>query len=376
MTEAFLELENVSKQYSKDRERAVKDIYLKVEKGEFIVFVGPSGCGKSTLLRMIGGLEEISNGTLKINNKVVNNIPPKNRDVSMVFQSYALYPHFTVYENMSFGLRLRKTPKKVIEERIQTAARMLQLDELLNCRPKELSGGQRQRVALGRAIVREPKIFLMDEPLSNLDAKLRVDMRAYISKLQQSLGVTTIYVTHDQVEAMTMGTRIVVINDGFIQQVDSPINLYEKPANRFVAEFIGSPAMNIVIGAVDNGTIKGKEGNFALTPEKDLELTNNLKAFHGKQVYLGVRPEDLEVRSSEQKDSNIIKATVEVIEPLGAETIITSLLEGGQKIVARVSPQTKVKINEKIELVANCRKLHAFEIGGTERNIRYKYGRN
>ena len=247
---ANMSLEHVYKKYGKTV--AVTDFNLDIKDGEFIVFVGPSGCGKSTTLRMIAGLEEISDGLLKIDERIVNDVPPKDRDIAMVFQNYALYPHMNVYENMAFGLRLRKFPKDQIDKRVRDSAKILQIEHLLERKPKELSGGQRQRVALGRAIVREPKVFLMDEPLSNLDAKLRVEMRSQISKLHQRLKATTIYVTHDQIEAMTMGTRIVVMKDGFIQQVDTPLNLYDFPKNKFVAGFIGSPSMNFL-----TGTIKG-----------------------------------------------------------------------------------------------------------------------
>jgi multiple sugar transport system ATP-binding protein len=273
---------------------AVKDFSLHIADEEFMVFVGPSGCGKTTTLRMIAGLEEISDGTLKIGERVVNDVPPKDRDIAMVFQNYALYPHMNVHQNMSFGLRLRKTPKADIERRVGEAAKLLQIDHLLDRRPRELSGGQRQRVALGRAIVREPKVFLMDEPLSNLDAKLRVEMRASISKLHRRLGVTTVYVTHDQVEAMTMGTRIVVMKDGLIQQVASPIDLYDKPVNRFVAGFMGSPAMNFLIGTVQNGHLKSPQ--FDLLPTG--ELAQKLRASEGKKVYVGIRPENLGLRGS------------------------------------------------------------------------------
>jgi multiple sugar transport system ATP-binding protein len=264
----------------------------------------------------------------------VNDVPPKDRDIAMVFQNYALYPHMNVHQNMSFGLRLRKTPRAEIERRVGDAAKLLQIDHLLERRPRELSGGQRQRVALGRAIVREPKVFLMDEPLSNLDAKLRVEMRASISKLHRRLGVTTVYVTHDQVEAMTMGTRIVVMKDGLIQQVDSPINLYDKPVNKFVAGFIGSPAMNFMIGTAENGRI--------VSPQFDLkpggELSQKLAAQRGKKVYVGIRPENLGLRGSTAiaEGDNIIKATVEVVEPLGAETHILASVGGDQSIVAKV----------------------------------------
>lgn len=270
----------------------VKDFNLHIKDEEFMVFVGPSGCGKTTTLRMIAGLEEISEGTLRIGDRVVNDVPPKDRDIAMVFQNYALYPHMNVYQNMSFGLRLRKTPKAEIDQRVREAAKILQIEHLLERRPRELSGGQRQRVALGRAIVREPKVFLMDEPLSNLDAKLRVEMRASITKLHRRLGVTTVYVTHDQVEAMTMGTRIVVMKDGVIQQVDSPINLYEKPINKFVGGFMGSPAMNFLVGTVQDGKITSQ--SFSVRP--DPELAQKLQRHNGQKVYFGIRPEDLGLR--------------------------------------------------------------------------------
>jgi multiple sugar transport system ATP-binding protein len=347
---------------------AVKDFNLHIADEEFMVFVGPSGCGKTTTLRMIAGLEEISEGTLRIGERVVNDVPPKDRDIAMVFQNYALYPHMNVHQNMSFGLRLRKTPKPEIEKRVAETAKLLQIDHLLERRPRELSGGQRQRVALGRAIVREPKVFLMDEPLSNLDAKLRVEMRASISKLHRRLGVTTVYVTHDQVEAMTMGTRIVVMKDGLIQQVDSPINLYDKPVNKFVAGFIGSPAMNFMVGTVQGGRLKS--GQFDLAPTG--ELAQKLRASEGKRVHVGIRPENLGLRglSTIAEGDNIIKATVEVVEPLGAETHILASVGGDQTIVARVDPHARVNAGDAIELVADLAFLHAFDID-SEANLRY-----
>ena len=347
---------------------AVKDFNLTIADEEFMVFVGPSGCGKTTTLRMIAGLEEISDGTLKIGDRVVNDVPPKDRDIAMVFQNYALYPHMNVHQNMSFGLRLRKTPKADIERRVGEAAKLLQIDHLLDRRPRELSGGQRQRVALGRAIVREPKVFLMDEPLSNLDAKLRVEMRASISKLHQRLGVTTVYVTHDQVEAMTMGTRIVVMKDGLIQQVDSPINLYDMPKNKFVAGFIGSPAMNFMIANVQQGALKSEA--FNLTPNGDLGA--KLRAYEGKRVFVGIRPENLGLRgiTTIKEGENLIKATVEVVEPLGAETHILANVGGDQTIVARVDPHARVKAGDNIELVADIGFLHAFDME-SEANLRF-----
>jgi multiple sugar transport system ATP-binding protein len=347
---------------------AVQDFSLHIADEEFCVFVGPSGCGKTTTLRMIAGLEEISDGTLKIGDRVVNDVPPKDRDIAMVFQNYALYPHMNVHQNMSFGLRLRKTPKADIERRVNDAAQLLQIDHLLDRRPRELSGGQRQRVALGRAIVREPKVFLMDEPLSNLDAKLRVEMRASISKLHRRLGVTTVYVTHDQVEAMTMGTRIVVMKDGFIQQVDDPINLYDKPTNKFVAGFMGSPAMNFLVGNIQNGHIKSPQ--FDLAPGG--ELAQKLRAYEGKKVYVGVRPENLGLRGSTSitEGQNIIKAQIEVVEPLGAETHILASVGGDQTVVARISSHARVKAGDQVELLADLDFLHAFDLE-TEDNLRF-----
>ena len=346
----------------------VKDFSLDIKDEEFMVFVGPSGCGKTTTLRMIAGLEEISDGTLRIGDRVVNDVPPKDRDIAMVFQNYALYPHMNVEQNMSFGLRLRKTPKQDISRRVNEAANILQIEHLLQRRPRELSGGQRQRVALGRAIVREPKVFLMDEPLSNLDAKLRVEMRASISKLHKRLGVTTVYVTHDQVEAMTMGTRIVVMKDGLIQQVDSPINLYEKPVNKFVAGFMGSPAMNFLVGTVKDGRITSP--SFSVKP--DAELAQKLERANGQKVHFGIRPEDLGLRGVDDipEAENIIKATVEVVEPLGAETQIITSVDGDQSLVARIDAHANVSPGDQIELLADPEKMHAFALDGEE-NMRF-----
>ena len=346
---------------------AVKDFDLHIEDEEFMVFVGPSGCGKTTTLRMIAGLEEISEGTLRIGDRVVNDVPPKDRDIAMVFQNYALYPHMNVHQNMSFGLRLRKTPKPEIERRVNEAATLLQIDHLLDRRPRELSGGQRQRVALGRAIVREPKVFLMDEPLSNLDAKLRVEMRASIKKLHLRLGVTTVYVTHDQVEAMTMGTRIVVMKDGLIQQVASPIELYDKPVNKFVAGFIGSPAMNFLVGDVQNGQLTSPQ--FDIKPVG--ELAQKLNAYNGKKVYVGMRPENLDLPGGKIAEAkNTIKVTVEVVEPLGAETHILASVGGDQTIVARVDPHARISPGDNVDLLVDLDYLHAFDLE-SEENIRY-----
>ncbi len=347
---------------------AVKDFNLKIEDEEFMVFVGPSGCGKTTTLRMIAGLEEITEGTVRIGDRVVNDVPPKDRDIAMVFQNYALYPHMNVHQNMSFGLRLRKTPKDQIEKRVRGTAEILQIEHLLDRRPRELSGGQRQRVALGRAIVREPEVFLMDEPLSNLDAKLRVEMRASISKLHRQLGVTTIYVTHDQTEAMTMGTRIVVMKDGLMQQVDDPIHLYDRPVNKFVAGFIGSPAMNFMVGTVHDGRIKSSQ--FDIKP--DDELSKRLAPYNGKKVYAGIRPENLGLKgyTSIPEGDNLVRATIDVVEPLGAETHILASVGGDQSVVARVDPHSHVKPGDQVELLADPNFLQAFDIE-SEHNIRF-----
>ncbi len=343
---------------------AVKDFTLEISDQEFMVFVGPSGCGKTTTLRMVAGLEEISDGTLKIGERVVNDVPPKDRDIAMVFQNYALYPHMNVHQNMSFGLRLRKTPKDEIERRVKDAADILQIGHLLERRPRELSGGQRQR----GAIVREPQVFLMDEPLSNLDAKLRVEMRASIQKLHRRLGVTTIYVTHDQVEAMTMGTRIVVMKDGLIQQVDSPINLYDKPVNKFVGGFIGSPAMNFMIGTVENGRLKS--ANFDILPTD--ELATKLQGHNGEKVYVGIRPENFGLKgytSIEERD-NTVRARIEVVEPLGAETHIMASVGEDQTVVARVDAHAPVSPGDDVELLVDRGFLHAFDME-SEDNLRY-----
>jgi multiple sugar transport system ATP-binding protein len=358
---ADMNLEHIYKRYGKTV--AVTDFNLDVKDREFIVFVGPSGCGKSTTLRMIAGLEEISDGLLKIDGRVVNDVPPKDRDIAMVFQNYALYPHMNVYENMAFGLRLRKVPKPDIDRRVRDAAKILQIEHLLERKPKELSGGQRQRVALGRAIVREPKVFLMDEPLSNLDAKLRVEMRSQISKLHQRLAVTTIYVTHDQIEAMTMGTRIVVMKDGFIQQVDTPLNLYDQPKNKFVAGFIGSPSMNFMTATIQAGNgASGFTGNgFAV--QATGVLSESLSTYNGKQVYFGVRPEHLglEGHTTIPAGNNKLQGKVEVVEPLGAETDLLVDI-GGQSVVAKVDGHAPVKVGDIVTLLADVERLHAFDL--------------
>ncbi len=364
---AKVKLENVWKRFGKVV--AVKDFNLETEDGEFVVFVGPSGCGKTTTLRMIAGLEEISEGRIYIGDRLVNDVPPKDRDIAMVFQNYALYPHMNVYENMAFGLRLRKVPRQEIDRRVREAAQLLQIEHLLNRKPRELSGGQRQRVAMGRAIVREPNVFLMDEPLSNLDAKLRVEMRAEISKLQRRLGVTTIYVTHDQVEAMTLGQRIVVMKDGEIQQVDTPLNLYDFPVNRFVAGFIGSPAMNFLRARVEaeGDAVWLKNSGFSI--KANALFGKELKAYNGKEVWLGVRPEHLGLKGwthIPEKD-NVFTGTVEVVEPLGAETEV-HVNVGEHRVIARVDGHAPVHPGTKVELLADLDRLHAFDLE-TDRTI-------
>ena len=336
--------------------------------------VGPSGCGKSTTLRMVAGLEEISDGEIYIGDKLVNDVAPKDRDIAMVFQNYALYPHMTVFDNMAFGLKLRKTPKDEIKRRVEEAARILDISHLLERKPKALSGGQRQRVALGRAIVREPKVFLLDEPLSNLDAKLRAQMRTEISKLHQRLGTTFIYVTHDQTEAMTMGTRIVVMKSGLIQQVDTPNNLYLYPCNLFVAGFIGSPQMNFIeakllkegenylveFGSEDTKTRAGVKYKIQLPASKNKD--NCLEAYAGKEVIMGIRPENVHNEEDliEIHKDGIVEADVEVTELMGAETYLYMNCEG-QSINARVSPTNTARPGDKIKIAFETAKIHLFD---------------
>ena len=340
---ASLSLKNVCKVYPNGFV-AVKDFNLEIADQEFIIFVGPSGCGKSTTLRMIAGLEEISSGELWIGDKMVNDVEPKDRDIAMVFQNYALYPHMSVYDNMAFGLKLRKVPKAEIDKAVHEAAKILDIEHLLDRKPKALSGGQRQRVAMGRAIVRSPKVFLMDEPLSNLDAKLRVQMRVEISKLHQRLQTTIIYVTHDQTEAMTLGTRIVVMKDGIIQQVDTPQNLYEKPQNLFVAGFMGSPQMNFldaIVEVVDDTAVLKVAGHFIpLPPAKSKKLIEG--GYNGKTVTFGIRPEDVydSEMMVEASPQSTFEATVKVYELLGAEVYLYFDLDEFQ-MTARVDPRYK-----------------------------------
>ncbi len=369
---ASLQLKNVHKIYAGGVE-AVSQFNLDIEDKEFIIFVGPSGCGKTTTLRMIAGLEEITEGEIYIGDQLVNDVAPKDRDIAMVFQNYALYPHMTVFENMAFGLKLRKTKKDEIRRRVDEAARILDIAHLLDRKPKALSGGQRQRVALGRAIVREPKVFLMDEPLSNLDAKLRVQMRTEISKLHLRLATTFIYVTHDQTEAMTMGTRIVVMKDGLIQQVDSPQVLYEKPDNLFVATFIGSPQMNTMPATLEKKDedlylMIGKEKSIKL-PEGKAKKLLTMDNYIGKEVIMGIRPENLhdeEAYISSMPDC-VVDATVDLTEMMGAETFLYITLEG-QKFVARVSPRSKAQAGDKIKLAFDANRIHLFD-KDTEKTI-------
>jgi len=343
---------------------AVKDFNLEIKDKEFIVFVGPSGCGKSTTLRMIAGLEEISQGEIYIGDKIVNNVAPKDRDIAMVFQNYALYPHMTVYDNMAFGLKLRKTPKNEIKQKVTDVAKTLDIHHLLNRKPKALSGGQRQRVALGRAIVRNPKVFLMDEPLSNLDAKLRVQMRTEIAKLHHKLQTTFIYVTHDQTEAMTMGTRIVVMKDGLVQQVDTPHNIYEHPVNMFVAGFIGSPQMNFIDAEIldQNGEIVLVFDNEIIVLPKDKALIIKEKSYIGKAVIIGIRPEDIDdgIDFIEQHKDAVIKVKVEVTELMGAETNIY-MSKGNTNIVARVKGSSIARIGDTIKIALDSSKIHIFD---------------
>jgi len=352
-------LKNLKKKF--DDVTAVNNINSTIEDREFAVLVGPSGCGKTTTLRMIAGLEEITQGEIYIGDRLVNSVPPKDRDIAMVFQNYALYPHMNVYDNMAFGLKLRKTPKLEIQKRVTDTAKILKIEDLLKRKPKQLSGGQRQRVALGRAIVRDPKVFLMDEPLSNLDAKLRVQMRTEIAKLHQRLKATIVYVTHDQTEAMTMAEKIIILKDGIIQQTGKPQEVYDYPDNIFVAGFIGSPAMNFLDATVTNQmTFKGNMFELGITDRikkiiKDNDLT-------GKEVVIGIRPEDLEDSSFVQdaSRSNTITANIEVTEPMGAEIYVYIDVDG-ILVTARVNPRSNYKSGDKGILFVDIDKIHIFD---------------
>jgi multiple sugar transport system ATP-binding protein len=357
-------LKNINKVYPGSTVPSVKDVNLEIEDKEFVVLVGPSGCGKSTTLRMIAGLEEITEGELYIGDKLCNDVAPKDRDIAMVFQNYALYPLMTVYENMAFGLKLRKVPKAEIDKRVKEAAKILGIEHLLERKPKALSGGQKQRVALGRAIVREPKVFLMDEPLSNLDAKLRVAMRTEISKLHKRLNTTFVYVTHDQTEAMTMGTRIVVMKDGVIQQVDSPTVLYNSPCNMFVAGFIGSPQMNFMDAAIEkkDNSLYVKIGNTMLPIPEDKASVVEEKGYAGKEVVFGIRPENIDDAPAfvEKNSHSCISAKVELVEHMGSETFLYLVFEGNN-LVAKVEPTTKAAIDDTVKVGVDMNLMHLFD---------------
>ena len=381
---ATVVLDKVNKVYENGF-HAVHDLDIDIKDGEFLVLVGPSGCGKSTALRMVAGLESISSGTLMIGDRVVNDVHPKDRDIAFVFQNYALYPHMTVRDNIGFALKLRKTPKSEIDQRVAEAARLLELTENLDRKPGQLSGGQRQRVAMGRAIVRRPQVFLMDEPLSNLDAKLRVQMRAEISRLQHNLGVTTIYVTHDQIEAMTMGDRVAVLSAGYLQQIDSPQALYERPDNLFVATFIGSPQMNLLMGrvsAAEGSPAQVTIGEFTLeVPAARLADSPRLRAYDGRDVIVGIRPEDFEdANVADAAGAPTVKVNVLLREGLGAEVVVHATIdapapkvaretdetllasEAGTPIIARLDARTQVRLDEPAMLTVATDRLHFFDV--------------
>jgi multiple sugar transport system ATP-binding protein len=395
---AEIVLDDVTKRYGDTT--AVEDLDLGIKDGEFMVLVGPSGCGKTTALRMIAGLEAITEGDIRIGEKVVNDVPPKDRDIAMVFQNYALYPHMTVYDNMAFGLKLAKTDSKEIESRVKEAARILGLEEFLDRKPRALSGGQRQRVAMGRAIVRKPQAFLMDEPLSNLDAKLRVQMRSEIARIQNDLEVTTVYVTHDQVEAMTMGDRVAVIRKGQLQQVGTPSDLFNTPVNLFVAGFIGSPAMNFFSSKIDQQDSKitvDVGGQLLGVPEDVLSKRPELKNYVGKEVIVGIRPqdfEDAEFQPDAPADSHL-KVTIDLVEAIGTETLVHFQVdaplvvtddmkelaqdagegserleqrakEGRNEFVAQLDPKSRINKGDEVELVVDTSRLHFFDIDTSE----------
>ena len=361
-------LSKVSKMFGK-QVTAVDNVNLNIPDGEFIVIVGPSGCGKTTTLRMIAGLEEITSGIINIGDKVVNDVPPKDRDIAMVFQNYALYPHMTVFQNMGFGLKLRKVPKAEIKKQVQDTAELLGIDQLLSRKPKTLSGGQRQRVAVGRAIVRNPKVFLFDEPLSNLDAKLRITMRAELKTLHQRLKTTTIYVTHDQAEAMTLGDRICVMYDGVVQQVAAPMEVYDKPANRFVAGFLGTPPMNFFDGQVqlENGQARFVTGDDAvLLPERLRKMLENRK---NPNVILGIRPEHFSIQPQPEQQQSKLQCTVKVVEPLGDCTEVYLSSSSQNNIIASLDPHVNFSTSQRLEIFIDIDKVHLFETGDTGENI-------
>ncbi|HEV2189067.1 MAG TPA: sn-glycerol-3-phosphate ABC transporter ATP-binding protein UgpC [Stellaceae bacterium] len=355
---ARVAMRSLNKKY--DEVHAVIDVNLDIRDKEFVVLVGPSGCGKTTTLRMVAGLESITSGHISIDEKIVNELPPMDRDIAMVFQNYALYPHMSVYDNMAFGLKMRKFDKPEIAKRVQEAAEILGIEQLLKRKPRQLSGGQRQRVALGRAIVRHPQVFLFDEPLSNLDAKLRVQMRVELKKLHERLGTTAIYVTHDQVEAMTLGDRVVVMRDGRVQQVGDPMELYNEPANRFVAGFIGSPAMNFAavrIAGQNGGLWAESEGMRIQVPEP---MQKRLQSYAGKDATFGIRPEDLHIATAADPKELTFDAVVEVVERLGSE-ILLDVLVGTTTMVASVEPTAKAKVHEQLRLAVNPERVHFFD---------------
>jgi multiple sugar transport system ATP-binding protein len=355
---ARVAMRSLNKKY--DEVHAVIDVNLDIRDKEFVVLVGPSGCGKTTTLRMVAGLESITSGHISIDEKIVNELPPMDRDIAMVFQNYALYPHMSVYDNMAFGLKMRKFDKPEIAKRVQEAAEILGIGQLLKRKPRQLSGGQRQRVALGRAIVRHPQVFLFDEPLSNLDAKLRVQMRVELKKLHERLGTTAIYVTHDQVEAMTLGDRVVVMRDGRVQQVGDPMELYNEPANRFVAGFIGSPAMNFLevrLSGENGGLWAETDGMRIKVP---VAMTERLGPYAGKEVTLGVRPEDLRIAGESDDQELSFPVTVEVVERLGSE-ILLDVAVGSATMVASVDPTATAKVHETLRLAVNPARVHFFD---------------
>ncbi|SIT87272.1 ABC transporter ATP-binding protein [Edaphobacillus lindanitolerans] len=362
-----IELNHITKTYEKDV-TAVKDFNLEIEDGEFIVLVGPSGCGKSTMLRMIAGLEEITDGEFKMDGRLMNDIPPKNRDIAMVFQNYALYPHMSVYDNMAFALKMRKFKKEEIRRRVTEAAKVLGLEEYLKRKPRALSGGQRQRVALGRAIVRDAKLFLMDEPLSNLDAKLRFQMRAEISKLHHRLKTTTVYVTHDQTEAMTMATRIVIMKDGVIQQVGSPKEVYDFPANQFVGGFIGSPAMNFFEGLIEDGAFVTHDGIRLALPSTKAQELKSAGYTEGTRMTMGIRPENVTLQPPGFSGESLMPIESEVIvsELTGAETLLYSKL-GDQDLIARIDSGLDLRTGDKVTLAYDMELAHFFDSASGER---------
>ena len=362
---AQVTLKNVTKRFGDFT--AVQNVTLEIQDGELMVLVGPSGCGKTTLLRMIAGLEDVTEGEIWIGDRLVNDVPPRDRDIAMVFQNYALYPHMSVYDNIAFGLKLRKVPRREIDRRVRQVAELLGIADKLKSKPKELSGGQRQRVAVGRAIVREPQVFLFDEPLSNLDAKLRVHMRAELQELHRKLKTTTIYVTHDQVEAMTLGQRVAVLRGGVLQQVDTPKRLYDRPANVFVAGFIGSPAMNFLPGRLleEDGGLVAQGPGFRL--ELPRPAAERASGSVGREIWVGIRPEHL--RPISGSDSEALRVRVRVVEPLGSELIIHGdLPEGGQEVVAKLDPEVNVAVGEELLLAPLPEKIHLFD-KETERSL-------